>query len=271
MSNIRDSRVANSLDQDFSSDLELAILLHERNQLLDSFKCLEIAYKNGEPLAIYLYCIHLREGIGCKPNQPLAFQSLLNGIYQLNNQIVNQSDTVELHNQNVNQSVKSVQTDQIDLHDVDVKTKTDEKLQRQQQLIQLKTRITCVFIISLLTYEVGVCYMNNWGINKNKKSGIYYISIAASLGLDKALEHMGHLWYKGNGVKRSLLMAAKNYRLAYKDKRHSPMGMTWIWDTKYDMQSDGKVYDHYHQIYPKYNHRHIPFEKRDKRCFWCRD
>jgi TPR repeat protein len=86
--------------------------------------------------------------------------------------------------------------------------------------------------LALSLFELGVCYMQGWGIAKNKKWGAYYYEIAADLGEPDAQNEIAHCYLNGKGVKKDKYKAAYFFQLA-SEQGNGYMGNAWIYKDKY--------------------------------------
>jgi TPR repeat protein len=87
--------------------------------------------------------------------------------------------------------------------------------------------------LTLAIYELGQSFLNGWGVKKCRKTGAFYLQIAANLGDPDAQADLATCYFNGDGVKRNKLTAARYYRLASNAGNDLP-GNSWIWKPKYD-------------------------------------
>ncbi|KAF9935244.1 hypothetical protein BGZ67_003462 [Mortierella alpina] len=84
----------------------------------------------------------------------------------------------------------------------------------------------------LAIYELGICFRHGWGVDKDKKTAVYYFEIAADLGDPDAQNDLAWCYYHGIGVKKDMFKSAKYYRLAAAQGQEL-IGNSWIWKDKY--------------------------------------
>lgn len=80
--------------------------------------------------------------------------------------------------------------------------------------------------LALAIYELGVSYMNGWGITQSKPLALRCFEIAGSWGDADALAEAGFCYAKGAGCKKDLKKAADLYRKA-ESKGISMAGNSW--------------------------------------------
>lgn len=68
--------------------------------------------------------------------------------------------------------------------------------------------------LALAIYELGVSYMNGWGISQDKALALRCFEIAGGWGDGDALAEAGFCYAKGVGAKKNLKKAADFYRKA---------------------------------------------------------
>lgn len=83
--------------------------------------------------------------------------------------------------------------------------------------------------LALCIYELGVSYMNGWGISQDKSLALRCFEIAGSWGDADALAEAGLCYAKGVGCKKDLKRAAEFYRGA-EEKGISMTGNSWLVD-----------------------------------------
>ncbi|KAI9179778.1 hypothetical protein H9P43_005108 [Blastocladiella emersonii ATCC 22665] len=87
--------------------------------------------------------------------------------------------------------------------------------------------------LTLAIYELGQSFRNGWGVKRDRRTGAFYLQIAANLGDPDAQVDVATCYLNGDGVKRDKHLAAKYFRLAYNAGIDFP-GNSWIWKAKYD-------------------------------------
>lgn len=96
--------------------------------------------------------------------------------------------------------------------------------------LERKTR-KAQFALSI--YELGVSYMNGWGIDQDKSLALKCFEIAGSWGDVDALAEAGFCYAQGVGCKKNLKKSADYYRQA-EAKGMSMVGNSWIHKSKYN-------------------------------------
>ncbi|ODV60606.1 Dsf2p ASCRUDRAFT_24010, partial [Ascoidea rubescens DSM 1968] len=81
--------------------------------------------------------------------------------------------------------------------------------------------------------EIGMSFINGWGVERNENKGLEFVEKSASLGYVEAMVEAGNIWSKkGSHRKKNLYRAAVWYRFA--DKRGAKLiGTSWIYKEKY--------------------------------------
>jgi len=87
--------------------------------------------------------------------------------------------------------------------------------------------------LTLAIFELGNCFRNGWGVEKDNKAARQYFETAAHLGDPEAAVEAAWHWMNGVGCKRNKKQAAKYYRLGEKAGTKI-VGNSWIWKDKYD-------------------------------------
>ncbi|KAL7747189.1 hypothetical protein RI367_007400 [Sorochytrium milnesiophthora] len=94
--------------------------------------------------------------------------------------------------------------------------------------------------LTLAIYELGQSFAHGWGVKKCRRTGAFYLQIAANLGDADAQVDVALSFLNGDGVKRDKQMAAKYFRMASNSGIELPNN-TWIWKEKYDSCGVTKV------------------------------
>jgi len=84
----------------------------------------------------------------------------------------------------------------------------------------------------LAIYEVGQCFFQGWGVNRDRSMGFNYFLLAARLGDVDAQQELGYCYSNGKGCKKDRKEAAKWYRAAA-DQGASTVGLAWIYKDKF--------------------------------------
>ncbi|KAF2085608.1 hypothetical protein K490DRAFT_46310 [Saccharata proteae CBS 121410] len=182
--------------------LEKGIEFHESGQVQKSTYHLRLAARAGVPTAMLLYALACRHGWGMRPNQHEGVQWLR----------------------------KAVDSAQLEVAD-------DEDLTKKGQPGDVLATKTHKAQFALSIYELGVSYMNGWGIQQDKSLALRCFEIAGNWGDADALAEAGFCYTEGIGCKKDLKKAAKFYRAA-EAKGMSMAGNSWIYKDKY-MDNDG--------------------------------
>lgn len=171
--------------------LSRGIRCHEAGSLNESTYHLRLAAKAGLPTAMLLYALACRHGWGMRPNQTEGVQWL-------------------------RRAVDCAQLEVADDEDLTKQGKPGDVLERKTHKAQ--------FALSI--YELGVSYMNGWGIQQDKALALRCFEIAGNWGDPDALAEAGFCYTEGIGCKKDLKKAAKFYRLA-EAKGMSMAGNSW--------------------------------------------
>ncbi|KAJ3385744.1 hypothetical protein HDU84_002035 [Entophlyctis sp. JEL0112] len=82
-------------------------------------------------------------------------------------------------------------------------------------------------------YEIANCYRNGWGVTVSHQAAHYYYTVAAGLGDVESSVALGDWYVKGgSGVKVDRKIAARYYRMAVEGGYKEP-GLHWIYKDKY--------------------------------------
>lgn len=79
---------------------------------------------------------------------------------------------------------------------------------------------------ALSVYELGVSYMNGWGVAQDRALGLRCFEVAGNWGDADALAEAGFCYAEGLGCKKDLRKAARFYRAAER-KGMSMAGNSW--------------------------------------------
>ncbi|KAL4872300.1 hypothetical protein BDV12DRAFT_153327 [Aspergillus spectabilis] len=85
----------------------------------------------------------------------------------------------------------------------------------------------------LAIFELGNCFRNGWGVDKDPAAARQYFETAANLGDTDAMNEVAWCYLEGFGGKKDKFLAAKYYRLA-EGKGNKIVGNSWIWKDKYN-------------------------------------
>lgn len=189
------SHVRNSPSTDIAGlspeqHLEKGIECHSSGSLSKSTYHLRLAAKAGLPTAMLLYALACRHGWGMRPNQAEGVAWLRRAV---------DSAGVEFIEDGNNDGSQPVSPEQ--------------KARKAQ--------------FALAIYELGMSYMNGWGIPKDKSLAVRCFEIAGSWGDTDALAEAGFCYTQGVGCKKDLKKAAEFYRRAA-DKGVNMAGNSWF-------------------------------------------
>ncbi|KAG9759786.1 HCP-like protein, partial [Aureobasidium melanogenum] len=194
------SHVRNSPSTDIAGlspeqHLEKGIECHSSGSLSKSTYHLRLAARAGLPTAMLLYALACRHGWGMRPNQAEGVSWLRRAV---------DSAGVEFIEDSSNDNSGAVSKEQ--------------KARKAQ--------------FALAIYELGMSYMNGWGIPKDKPLAVRCFEIAGSWGDTDALAEAGFCYTQGVGCRKDMKKAAEFYRQAA-DKGMSMAGNSWIYKPKY--------------------------------------
>lgn len=185
-----------------------AVELHENGSLQESTWHLRHAAKQGHTTGMLLYALACRHGWGMRANQPEGVEWLKKA-----------QDAAE--------------------HEISVEEE-QKKEGKSVDVLEHKAR-KAQFALSV--YELGVSYMNGWGIEQNKALALRCFEMAAGMsfypsergailmrrlgwGDVDALAEAGFCYAQGIGCKKNLKKSAKYYREA-EAKGMSMVGNSW--------------------------------------------
>ncbi len=183
---------------DLSPDehLDKGIECHEQGSLQESTYHLRLASKAGQPTAMLLYALACRHGWGMKANQAEGVRWLQ----------------------------KAIDCSSLEVADVEAPSGRDATpVNSSTQAIERRAR-KAQFAFGI--YELGVSYMNGWGIQQDRALALRCFEVAGSWGDADALAEAGFCYADGVGCKKDLKKAAKFYRLA-ETKGVSMAGNSW--------------------------------------------
>lgn len=185
---IRAGHVRNSPSRDMAGTtpeehLEKGIECHNSGSLSESTYHLRLAAKAGLPTAMLLYALACRHGWGMRENKAEGVQWLK----------------------------RALDTSGLDLtKDVDPLTVVMRN-SPQMSAAQIAERRTQ---FALAVYELGISYMNGWGVPKDKALALRCYEISGAWGDCDALAEAGFCYTQGVGCKKDLKKAAGLYRKA---------------------------------------------------------
>ncbi|KAJ5970499.1 uncharacterized protein N7479_000417 [Penicillium vulpinum] len=169
---------------------------HERGSLSESTYHLRVAAKQNHPTGMLLYALACRHGWGMRSNEKEGVRWLRKAV-----------DSVGLEM----------------LADPDAPGASKAK--------ELQKAYRAQFALSI--YELGVSYLNGWGIEQDKPLALRCFEIAGQWGDVDAMAEAGFCYAEGVGCKKDMKKAARFYRQA-ESKGMSMVGNSWIYKDKYN-------------------------------------
>lgn len=202
--------------------VSLGIIYHENGNLRESSYHWQHASFQGDLTGMLLYGLALRHGWGIRQNPAEAVKWLRKAI----------GPTIDSNS--LEDVLKS-----------DVTKNLEEKLFKDntQQGTPGAKKVKKAQI-ALALYELGMCYLNSWGIEKDEDLALRCFELAGNMGDVDALSEAASLWMHNGpkGRKKSLQRAAKLYRSAG-EKGASMVSNSWIYKDKYMVGEDKKKGD----------------------------
>ncbi|CAI7677591.1 unnamed protein product [Penicillium manginii] len=175
--------------------VSMGIDLHEKGSLNESTYHMRIAAKQDHPTGMLLYALACRHGWGMRSNQQEGVRWL-------------------------RKAVDSVGLEMLENPDAPGASKAKE----------LQKAYRAQFALSI--YELGVSYLNGWGIHQDKGLALRCFEIAGQWGDVDAMAEAGFCYAEGVGCKKDMKKAARFYRQA-EDNGMSMVGNSWIYKDKY--------------------------------------
>ncbi|KAK9240634.1 hypothetical protein V1525DRAFT_336514 [Lipomyces kononenkoae] len=87
--------------------------------------------------------------------------------------------------------------------------------------------------LGLAMYELGMSYLNSWGVEKDERMAMTCFDLGSRLGDPDAMYELAGLWCRnGPGHRKDLHKASALYREAA-DRGISTVGNSWIYKEKY--------------------------------------
>ncbi|KAJ5591319.1 hypothetical protein N7450_005291 [Penicillium hetheringtonii] len=182
--------------------VSMGIDLHEKGSLNESTYHMRIAAKQNHPTGMLLYALACRHGWGMRSNQQEGVRWL-------------------------RKAVDSVGLEMLENPDAPGASKAKE----------LQKAYRAQFALSI--YELGVSYLNGWGINQDKALALRCFEIAGQWGDVDAMAEAGFCYAEGVGCKKDMKKAARFYRQA-EDNGMSMVGNSWIYKDKYMAEEASK-------------------------------
>ncbi|KAF5101827.1 hypothetical protein D0Z00_000689 [Geotrichum galactomycetum] len=202
--------------------VSLGIYYHESGNLREASYHWQNASFHGDTTGMLLYGLALRHGWGIKQNPVEAFKWLQKAIGPA---IEKESLETALKN-DLGQAL------QVKLLAKDPATAGTGGTPGQNKF--KKARIAAAM------YELGMCYLNSWGTEKDEEMALHCFELAGNMGDCDALCEAASMWMKNGpkGRKKDLQRAAKLYRTAG-EKGANMVSNSWIYKDKY-MGDDAK-------------------------------
>jgi TPR repeat protein len=180
---------ASSLTMTADDHVAKGIDLHEKGSLNESTYHLRIAAKQNDPTGMLLYALACRHGWGMRSNQQEGVRWLRKAVDSVGLEMLENPDAPGAS-----------------------KAKELQKAYRSQ------------FALSI--YELGVSYLNGWGIEQDKGLALRCFEIAGQWGDVDAMAEAGFCYAEGVGCKKDMKKAARFYRQA-EDNGMSMVGNSW--------------------------------------------
>ncbi|KAJ5124072.1 Tetratricopeptide-like helical [Penicillium bovifimosum] len=169
---------------------------HERGSLSESTYHLRVAAKQDHPTGMLLYALACRHGWGMRSNEKEGVRWLRKAVDSVGLEMLANPDAPGAS-----------------------KAKELQKAYRAQ------------FALSI--YELGVSYLNGWGIDQDKSLALRCFEIAGQWGDVDAMAEAGFCYAEGVGCKKDMKKAARFYRQA-ESQGMSMVGNSWIYKDKYN-------------------------------------
>ncbi|KAK9369947.1 hypothetical protein V1509DRAFT_618037 [Lipomyces kononenkoae] len=190
----------------------LGIRLHESGELRQSAYHLRKAAHGSDATGMILYGLALRHGWGVRQNTTEAFMWLNAAAIRL------AADKEGVSNHPVNFVIG------FDPEDGRNRCEGLNKERKAQ--------------LGLAMYELGMSYLNSWGVEKNECMAMTCFDLGSRLGDPDAMYELAGLWCRnGPGRKRDLHKASALYREAAV-RGVSTVGNSWIYKEKYLRSKD---------------------------------
>ncbi|OQD76034.1 hypothetical protein PENDEC_c005G02010 [Penicillium decumbens] len=193
---------ASSLAMTADDHVAKGIDLHEKGSLNESTYHLRVAAKQNHPVGMLLYALACRHGWGMRSNQQEGVRWLRKAVDLVGLEMLENPDAPGAS-----------------------KAKELQKAYRSQ------------FALSI--YELGVSYLNGWGIEQDKSLALRCFEIAGQWGDVDAMAEAGFCYAEGVGCKKDMKKAARFYREA-ESNGMSMVGNSWIYKEKYMAEDDSK-------------------------------
>jgi TPR repeat protein len=162
---------------------------HERGSLSESTYHLRVAAKQDHPTGMLLYALACRHGWGMRSNEKEGVRWLRKAVDSVGLEMLANPDAPGAS-----------------------KAKELQKAYRAQ------------FALSI--YELGVSYLNGWGIDQDKSLALRCFEIAGQWGDVDAMAEAGFCYAEGVGCKKDMKKAARFYRQA-ESEGMSMVGNSW--------------------------------------------
>ncbi|KAF2099461.1 hypothetical protein NA57DRAFT_74961 [Rhizodiscina lignyota] len=181
--------------------LQKGIELHEAGSLQESTYHLRIAAKAGHATAMLLYALACRHGWGMRASQAEGVRWLQRAVDSAQLECADDEDLIKRSGGQANPTVLS-----------------DRKTHKAQ--------------FALSVYELGMSYMNGWGVRQDRALGLRCFEVAGNWGDADALTEAAFCYAEGVGCRKDLKRAAGLYREAER-RGMSMAGNSWIYKDKY--------------------------------------
>lgn len=169
--------------------VSMGIDCHEKGSVKESTYHFRIAAKQNHPTAMLLYALACRHGWGMRPNQREGVQWLRKAVDSVGLEMMDES-----HNPG------------------------------QSRAKELQKAYRAQFALSI--YELGVSYLNGWGIEQDRGLALRCFEVAGKWGDVDAMAEAGFCYAEGVGCRKDMKKAARFYRSA-EAKGMSMVGNSW--------------------------------------------
>ncbi|KAG0256677.1 hypothetical protein BG011_004370 [Mortierella polycephala] len=204
--------------------IQRAIELHESNDLEQATYYFRLAAQGENPVGQLMYGLSLRHGWGCKPSPKDAIFYLQRAAeYAM-------SELKELSPGN-RENIQAIQR-----HASRHQQKhggSSQPLRRMDTVQRKSATISARKELVLALYELGMSFLNGWGVTKDKAIAFNYFKLGADLGDPDSQNETALCYLEGTGTEKNSFEAARYYRLA-SAQGASQLGNSWIWKPKYD-------------------------------------
>jgi len=188
--------------------LQRGIELHDAGALQESTYHLRLSAKAGHATAMLLYALACRHGWGMKPNAAEGVAWLQRAVDSAQLEIADDEDLIARAG------------------GADAPGSAATNGPASAAVPDAVERKTHKARFALSVYELGVSYMNGWGLAQDRSLGLRCFEVAGNWGDADALAEAGFCYAEGVGCRKDLRKAARFYRAAER-KGMSMAGNSW--------------------------------------------